>query len=755
MARAIERTATFPASNAITSLQERAEKHAHGVFHKYEITRNKYNRELALPIRTAIETVLKGNPKALPQNALVNIATGALMMDVIKKTLTDQVGAFSLLGDTADPRGVRQAAIHEHAVHLMQGWKMEHDEAVGNLQKGVNRAVNAPNGHEQHLKNMETTALQALMQGAVEQVRKTSNPKILATIEQIQHGLNTHASKTEMKRLWNELKQNVAAEILGENSPLYKNDRGVQIISDTVHTLAQKLGLEETMQSLSFFDKYTLLNSFADKERGFDAFARFSKRAWATVGFLILVTMLLTACEKASPPTPPDGTSIPIPGATDDDRTPAFTTPHNPNITPTTISGPGPYLTGTPEGPQILPFPTDITIVKAVQGLAQNMSLPDWIQSDSGLMADVGRTVDTHQAWCDIPKPCDGTVTAVYSQDLQMWRTLILDDDGHVASWMLIHTDTGDRWAEQGIWDSLLEGIPPAEIQQMIADGDIEFTLPPHTIADSHFEAIWQNGYLVLVEVDHDGNPFQWQDLHGDMHLLVEAELPTPDYHIGIQADGTIALNHIDLSARFADANHDGVMDGIPQTQIDQELAFLASHPEITGAGNIVGQSIEGSGTLPYKTLSITVDRNNILAINQNGNMYEMVVAQNSPNNESVAIFHVIIDPQAMQYYLDHAPSDIAEQMKERLLSPTIIEGLINGSIQSIKIPISMNSDANVNLQNDPAFARVKQVVEAEGDDLTALNLFAKGYFPEDVNQQRQTINNTTFISAYATIVEP
>jgi len=55
-----------------------------------------------------------------------------------------------------------------------------------------------------------------------------------------------------------------------------------------------------------------------------------------------------------------------------------------------------------------------------------------------------------------------------------------------------------------------------------------------------------------------------------ELSTQTPAETPTPpaEYHVGVGEDGTIQLNQVDLGARFADANNDGHMDGILQTQL-------------------------------------------------------------------------------------------------------------------------------------------------------------------------------------------
>ena len=427
--------------------------------------------------------------------------------------------------------------------------------------------------------------------------------KSLTTL--IDHAYTTDsfdAHKGKIQKLWNRFQAEV-------RQITFERREAAHIQTSDRKTNAGKKIAAELVYGLKSFAEKRALQKALDDQRGIDWFSKLSRFSVRSATGIMILSLILGACNGIKPP---GGTATPIPTDTrhDDDNTPTFTTTHNPDITPTTISGPGPYLTGTPEGPQILPFPTDITIVKAVQGLAQNMSLPDWIQSDSGLMADVGNTVDIHQAWCDTPKPCDGTVTAVYSQDFQMYRTLILDDEGHVASWMLIHTDIGDRWAEQGVWDSLLEGMTSAEIQQKISDGDIEFTLPPHTIADSHFEAIWQNGYLVLVEVDHDGNPFQWQDLHGDMHLLVGAELPGPE-PVVLFADmsptggaAQCADNSFDLDSSNFDTQWAAAMEniraqrGAPDTDVLLRVApgmSIGTQKDVAPTASFLFQTLHGT----------------------------------------------------------------------------------------------------------------------------------------------------------------
>ncbi len=233
---------------------------------------------------------------------------------------------------------------------------------------------------------------------------------------------------------------------------------------------------------------------------------------------------------------------------------------------------------------------------------------------------------------------------------------------------------------------------------------------------------------------------------------IIDLFSPAQDLKVGIGEDGKIPLNQVDLSARFADANNDGHMDGIPQTQLDAELAYLAAHPEITGQGNYVDDAVEGSTIQPYRTLYMVIEKNNVIAINQDSNnpdLLEIVFTQSNPDGTARSIVHVLIDPKAQEHYIKDSP-DIETSRAHLFINN--IEQFLNGAVNKIRIAPFMNSVANPDLIDDPAFARVRQVVEEEGDDLAALNLFTKGYFLENINDQKKIINTSTFISPYAII---
>ncbi|MBU4353007.1 MAG: hypothetical protein L6300_12150 [Syntrophaceae bacterium] len=244
------------------------------------------------------------------------------------------------------------------------------------------------------------------------------------------------------------------------------------------------------------------------------------------LAFILALAVSLSACAA--------------PAGTGDIPTPSFTTSPalpstslragsaGPSPTPFVLYGPGPYAPGAQEAAPALPFPTQLTLAQAVSGLAKDISLPSSFNTDSALMREIRDTIAIHQSWCNLDAPCTGTLRAVYSETYHRWTTAAMDNNGNITEWMLIHTDTGDHWAEQPFWDSLLAGKTTAEINKMIRNGEIEFILPPHTVDASHFEAMWQNGFLILVEVDKNGNPFQWNTLNRGMQIIVGAETPTP-----------------------------------------------------------------------------------------------------------------------------------------------------------------------------------------------------------------------------------
>jgi hypothetical protein len=84
------------------------------------------------------------------------------------------------------------------------------------------------------------------------------------------------------------------------------------------------------------------------------------------------------------------------------------------------------------------------------------------------------------------------------------------------------------------------------------------------------------------------------------------------------------------------------------------------------------------------------------------------------------------------------------------------IQKLANGDIKSIQFNIFMNSDANVDLQDDPAFALSHRVVEAGGDELSFLFAFTNSKFakPEDFKLWATIVNKKQYVAPYV-IVSP
>ncbi len=225
--------------------------------------------------------------------------------------------------------------------------------------------------------------------------------------------------------------------------------------------------------------------------------------------------------------------------------------------------------------------------------------------------------------------------------------------------------------------------------------------------------------------------------------------IPTPDYHIGVGQDGKIALNQVDLS---------NVVNGVPTAELAAEQAYLLAHPEITGQGNGpgFGTTIEGSGVLPWKTLTGRFSSRQLISASEDLNipgLYELTFVIKAANNDTRALLSIILDPAAQQAYIDAAPPDVKANLLTKIITPQKLQDFIDGKIDFIDIPIFMNSTANAALIDDPAFARVKQVVEAGGADLRQLFVFNQpGRSTTDYENSANTIDSLTFISPYAII---
>jgi hypothetical protein len=213
-------------------------------------------------------------------------------------------------------------------------------------------------------------------------------------------------------------------------------------------------------------------------------------------------------------------------------------------------------------------------------------------------------------------------------------------------------------------------------------------------------------------------------------------------YIFGIDSEGNIPLNTVDLMAQ--------IENDIPAEQLAAEQAYLDAHPEILG-NNLVGSTIEGQGAHPYRTLSIEIDRENILSIYQDktgNNLYEIVFVQAAPDGKTKVIVHLDLDLNAQQHLIDDLNNP---GFTARIIFPGQINALIQGDIDAISTNIYMNSVVgDGRLVNDPAFALSRQLVEKDGLNVRELLLFAGGYQTEKIVQQRAAINNSQFVAPYA-----
>jgi hypothetical protein len=194
--------------------------------------------------------------------------------------------------------------------------------------------------------------------------------------------------------------------------------------------------------------------------------------------------------------------------------------------------------------------------------------------------------------------------------------------------------------------------------------------------------------------------------------------------------------------------------NGIPQTQLDAELAYLAAHPEITGEGNWVSNAVEGSDNTPYRMLSTVVEKENIIAVNldiNNPDLFEIVYIQANPNRTTRSIVHVIIDPLATSALKQSIPDFDKFNV---LFDKSNIPELLKGNIDSIQLYIFMNSTANADLVDDPAFALSKKIVQqvGNGNELYLFTNAPDGSSDEALHTLSVTISGITYITPYAIV---
>ena len=326
-----------------------------------------------------------------------------------------------------------------------------------------------------------------------------------------------------------------------------------------------------------------------------------------------------------------------------------------------------------------------------------------------------------------------------------------VDSDGiRLVTWSFLNLETNKP--EPVLWYPALtteqwEGLTQEQIKDLYAGfappTPLELTIPGYS---RNLDRVFAISFLGLPE-----GAFKVRAALRPIEVK-PTETPAPEYKVGIQQDGTIALNQVNLSARLTDADGDGHIDGISQTQLDRELAYLSAHPEITGR-NQMADGIHQQSSLPYPTLGTLIDTENILAVNQDPavqTLYEIVYAQANPDGTQRAVVHMLIDLQIQQYMIDlsHNPGYPA-----RNILPDQLEQLRRRTIEEVLFLVFMNSEGN-DLKNDPLFANVRKIVEEEGTGLRNLLLFSISKYakPDDFAQLADKVNSSLFITPYAVL---
>jgi len=160
--------------------------------------------------------------------------------------------------------------------------------------------------------------------------------KSLTTL--IDHAYTTDsfdAHKGKIQKLWNRFQAEV-------RQITFERREAAHIQTSDRKTNAGKKIAAELVYGLKSFAEKRALQKALDDQRGIDWFSKLSRFSVRSATGIMILSLILGACNGIKPP---GGTATPIPTDTrhDDDNTPTFTTTHNPDITPTTISGPGPY----------------------------------------------------------------------------------------------------------------------------------------------------------------------------------------------------------------------------------------------------------------------------------------------------------------------------------------------------------------------------------------------------------------------------
>jgi hypothetical protein len=227
----------------------------------------------------------------------------------------------------------------------------------------------------------------------------------------------------------------------------------------------------------------------------------------------------------------------------------------------------------------------------------------------------------------------------------------------------------------------------------------------------------------------------------------MDSPSPSPTdipYHLGLAEIAKHGPNQISLT--------DQIANGIPPEELAAELAYLDPPQMSLGYGNLFGFSVKGlpkEPDTPYQLHPTSVKAENILAINQDANnpdLVEIVYAQASKIGQTRAILHVLIDHDAQQAFAKIAGLDT-----NTLFDKNSISKLVNGDISALDLLICINVIYDPVRVNEPAFALVKQVVEAEGAHRWDLVTFTSDDAPVDVYElYAKFINSSLFISLSA-----
>jgi hypothetical protein len=239
---------------------------------------------------------------------------------------------------------------------------------------------------------------------------------------------------------------------------------------------------------------------------------------------------------------------------------------------------------------------------------------------------------------------------------------------------------------------------------------------------------------------------------------------PAPENKFGLTNDRKISVNQVNFSEIFVDTDGDNKPDTVrplSPAEIAAAQAHIDSHPEMTGQ-NEVGSEVQGNDLLPYRTLWINIDRDNILAVNtdpKNPNIVQILFAQADPTGEMRIPVTVFLDLMAQQAYLDGAKAaqGNVDGLAAQLATINHIQQLINGSASKLGLAIVMPYDANSSLINNPDFPGFNFTTllrNAGGDDLRLLVQFGNGDNPQNKVAQAASIKSLRFPVEYGIVGE-